>query len=77
MLAELERAFMSLTPDHREVLTLIAIEGMSYEQAAEVLGVTMGTIKSRLYRARASLSERLDGSEPLSHEPSEIRGDAI
>lgn len=77
MFAELERAFMSLSPDHREILTLIVIEGMTYEQSAEVLGVSMGTIKSRLWRARASLSELMDGDVPRPKERSRHRVDAL
>jgi RNA polymerase sigma-70 factor (ECF subfamily) len=61
--AELEEAFMSLSSAHREILTLVVIHGMTYEQSAQILGVTIGTIKSRLARARIRLSEMInDGS---------------
>jgi len=76
-LAEIERAFMSLSNDHREILSLIVVEGMTYEQSADVLGVTMGTVKSRLSRARACLSELLDDGDPRPQERSKISVDAI
>ncbi|MDX1401354.1 MAG: sigma-70 family RNA polymerase sigma factor [Kiloniellales bacterium] len=75
ILAELEEAFMSLSDDHREVLTLVVIQGMTYEQTAEILGVTMGTIKSRLSRARTRLSEIIDGDEPQPQEHRKISGE--
>jgi RNA polymerase sigma-70 factor (ECF subfamily) len=76
MLAELENAFMSLSADHRDVLTLVAINGMTYEQSAKILGVTMGTIKSRLFRARTRLSEIMNGDEPRPQEDGTILHEA-
>ncbi len=52
-------AMADLSEDHREVLTLICLEEMSYAEAAEVMGVPKGTVMSRLARARASLAARL------------------
>lgn len=52
-----------LAPEHREVLILREYEGMSYEQMAEALGVPMGTVESRLYRARQELKGKLKGYE--------------
>jgi RNA polymerase sigma-70 factor (ECF subfamily) len=60
-LAELEKAFVSLSNDHRTVLQLVVIEGKTYEQSAKILNVTMGTIKSRLSRARTRLGEIMNG----------------
>lgn len=54
-LAAIGRAFMALPDEQRAVLHLIAIEGLSYQEASEALGVPVGTIMSRLSRARASL----------------------
>lgn len=49
-------------PDHyREVLLLWAVEGLKYREVAEVLGVALGTVMSRLYRARGILSKELAG----------------
>jgi RNA polymerase sigma-70 factor (ECF subfamily) len=47
-------------PDHyREALLLWAVEGLKYREVADVLGVKLGTVMSRLYRARAILSQQL------------------
>jgi RNA polymerase sigma-70 factor (ECF subfamily) len=52
-------AFASLAPKYREVLALIAAEGLSYEDTARVCGVAVGTVKSRVNRARSQLSAML------------------
>ncbi len=54
-----QRALTSLTEDHRLVLILRDIQGMSYEGIAETLGLELGTVRSRLHRARTELRERL------------------
>jgi len=56
-LAELAVAIRRLPPRFREVLMLCGVEGFDYEEAASVLGVPVGTIRSRLSRARALLKE--------------------
>lgn len=49
-------------PDHyREVLLLWAVEGLKYREIADVLGVALGTVMSRLYRARSILTQSLSG----------------
>jgi RNA polymerase sigma-70 factor (ECF subfamily) len=53
------RAVLSLPERYREVVVLCELENMSYVEAAEVLGVAIGTIRSRLHRARALLLEKL------------------
>ena len=50
-----------LSEEHRSALMLICVEGLSYKEAAEVLQVPMGTVTSRLVRARKSLIEKLGG----------------
>jgi RNA polymerase sigma-70 factor, ECF subfamily len=52
-------ALAKLSPEHREVLLLVGAEGLSYEEAARICGVKIGTIKSRMNRARARLAEFL------------------
>ena len=52
-------AFDGLSPEHREVLILVGAEGFSYEEAAEMIGVRVGTVKSRASRARTRLAELL------------------
>lgn len=52
---DLQRALRELAPGHREVLILIALENLSYLEAAQILQVPPGTVMSRLSRARAHL----------------------
>jgi RNA polymerase sigma-70 factor (ECF subfamily) len=60
VLSEVQQAFLQLTEDHREVLMLIAVEGLRYEEAASVLNISVGTVKSRLSRARTALRALFD-----------------
>ena len=55
-LQDLGEAFDQLSGDHREVLALVVIQGLDYETTAEVLDVKVGTVKSRLSRARSELA---------------------
>ena len=69
-LAELDRALARLPTEQREVILLIGMEGMAYESAAQILGVPVGTIRSRLSRGREKLRElmgRSDEAKPPSH----------
>ena len=50
-----------LPPPMRECLVLVAVEGLSYEAAAEVLGIPVGTVRSRLSRARQALLRMQEG----------------
>jgi RNA polymerase sigma-70 factor, ECF subfamily len=59
-LAEVRRAYLRLSEEHREVLLLVAIEGLQYEEAAGILQIPVGTIRSRLSRARQTLRDALD-----------------
>jgi len=54
------RALQQLSSEHRAVLILKDMEGQKYEEMADVLGVPIGTIRSRLHRARAELRELLE-----------------
>ena len=69
-LEDFRRALTMLPVEQREVLTLIGASGLSYEEAAEVCEVGIGTIKSRLSRARAKLVNIL-GLEETSDLPIE------
>jgi RNA polymerase sigma-70 factor (ECF subfamily) len=60
-LSEVDRAMATLNEDQRAVIMLVAVEGLSYREAAEALDVRIGTVMSRLARARAALAERLGG----------------
>jgi len=61
-LAQLRAAFLSLGPDQREALQLVAVEGLSPAEAAQVLGIPAGTVMSRVGRARAALRAWEDGN---------------
>jgi len=58
-LEDFKVAFAQLAPDHREVLSLVGASGCSYEEAASICGCAVGTIKSRVNRARRKLSDLL------------------
>lgn len=58
-LADFQAALSKLPPEHRDVLLMVGASGFSYEEAAQICGVAVGTIKSRLNRARARLAELL------------------
>ena len=65
-LRDLERALQRLPAEQREVLLLVGVEEFSYQEAAGVLGVPLGTVMSRLSRARERLRAELEGrSLPL------------
>ena len=64
-LAQIRAAFFRLPDDQRAALHLVAIEGMSYPEAAKVLGVPQGTLMSRIARARAALRAFEDGAPQL------------
>ncbi|NJN14536.1 MAG: sigma-70 family RNA polymerase sigma factor [Planctomycetes bacterium] len=53
------RAIDALPPRYREILTLRELEGMSYVRIAEVLSISIGTVESRIFRARERLKRRL------------------
>ena len=56
---ELHAALDAVTPEHREPFLLVEVFGLSYQEAADVLGVRVGTIKSRMHRARRAMMEAL------------------
>lgn len=60
-LKDLARAFDDLPEQEQQVVLLVGLEGMQYEDAAHALGVPMGTVKSRLSRARRRLRRLMDG----------------
>lgn len=65
-LADVQRALLLLPVDQREALVLIGAGGLSYEEGATICGCAVGTMKSRVSRARAALHDILDsGAMPL------------
>lgn len=64
-LSDLHRALLTLPAERREALLLVGAGGFSYEEAAEICGCAVGTIKSRVGRARAALASMIeDGTVP-------------
>jgi RNA polymerase sigma-70 factor (ECF subfamily) len=66
-LMQIRKAFDRLPEDQRAALHLVGIEELSYQQAAEILGVPVGTLLSRVSRARAALREFEDSEAQSSH----------
>jgi RNA polymerase sigma-70 factor, ECF subfamily len=61
---DIERGLATLVDDQRSALLLVVLEGLSYREVAEAQGVPIGTVMSRLARARAQLRAYLDGDRP-------------
>jgi RNA polymerase sigma-70 factor (ECF subfamily) len=59
-LSDMHRALLTLPPERREALLLVGAGGFSYEEAASICGCAVGTIKSRVGRARATLNSMLE-----------------
>jgi len=67
---EMACAYWQLAPNHREILMLVGALGLEYEEAATVIGCAVGTVRSRLSRARNELQNRIDrGAGRLTREP--------
>ena len=67
-LLDFRHAFDELSDDQKEVLVLVGAEGFSYEEAAEICGCPVGTVKSRVNRARAALAMKLELDETATDE---------
>ncbi|MGQ9365991.1 sigma-70 family RNA polymerase sigma factor [Azospirillum sp. A39] len=63
-LRDLRRALGLLPNEQREVVLLIGLEGISYGEAADILGISIGTVKSRLSRGRRALRLLMEGRSP-------------
>jgi len=61
---DIERALASLVEDQRNALLLVVLEGLSYREVAEVQGVPIGTVMSRLARARVQIKTYLESGRP-------------
>jgi RNA polymerase sigma-70 factor (ECF subfamily) len=61
---DIERALATLVEEQRTALLLVVLEGLSYREVAEVQGVPIGTVMSRLARARVQIKTYLDGGRP-------------
>lgn len=67
------QALSSLSFEQRQIIALIDLEGFSYSQVADILQVPMGTIMSRLCRARRQLKECLNEKSVMTHHDSNVR----
>jgi RNA polymerase sigma-70 factor (ECF subfamily) len=74
--ADVQEALDRLHPDFRVAVVLCDVEGMTYEEISEVLGIKLGTVRSRIHRGRAALREalahrtpRTAARLPIGHEP--------
>ncbi len=63
---DVERALASLTPEFRAAVVLCDVEGLTYEEIAEILGAKLGTVRSRIHRGRAQLRRALAHREPAA-----------
>ena len=61
---DISRALAELAEDQRSALLLVVLEGLTYREVAEVQGVPIGTVMSRLARARNQIKAYLDGERP-------------
>ncbi|MES2751087.1 MAG: sigma-70 family RNA polymerase sigma factor [Pseudomonadota bacterium] len=61
---DISRALATLAEDQRAVLLLVVLEGLSYRDVADIQGVPIGTVMSRLARARAHVKSSLEGERP-------------
>jgi RNA polymerase sigma-70 factor (ECF subfamily) len=74
-LRDLEAALGKLQPEQRQVILLVGLEGMSYEEVANVLNVAVGTVRSRLSRGRDQL-RRLMGMEARPCRKASVKSEA-
>jgi RNA polymerase sigma factor (sigma-70 family) len=71
---DLQRCLLRLPEDQRVVLLLVSLEDLSYEEVAKITGVPLGTVMSRLSRARSRLRELMDGPAPaVAGAPAQLR----
>ncbi|MBS0532957.1 MAG: sigma-70 family RNA polymerase sigma factor [Proteobacteria bacterium] len=61
---DIERGLATLVDEQRDALLLVVLEGLSYREVAEIQGVPIGTVMSRLARARQQLKSFLEGGRP-------------
>lgn len=60
--ADIAGAFNQLTPDFRSIVELVDMDGLSYQEAADALGIPIGTVMSRLHRARRRIRDQLESA---------------
>src|SRR5579862_3107925 len=62
--SDIQAALKALAPEYRAAVILCDIEGLSYEEIADALGIKLGTVRSRIHRGRAQLREALEHRRP-------------
>lgn len=62
-LQEVSYAMDEISPDHRDILIMVCVKGMQYAEVSEALQIPIGTVRSRLFRARECLQNALTGSD--------------
>lgn len=72
-LATITRKIGELSEERRKVVSLVCFNGLGYEEVAEKLGIPVGTVRSRLYRARAELTEMMEERAPTAEQSKELR----
>lgn len=68
-LREVNTAMAKLPDDQRSILALVAVQGMSYKEVADTLSIPLGTVMSRLARARVALHQYLQSPKPHAMKP--------
>ena len=76
-LRDLEAAIAKLPQEQRQVILLVGLEGMRYEEVALILGVPVGTVRSRLSRGRDQLRRLMDMGNDEETRPEEIDGESM
>jgi len=71
--ARIDQALAELSENHRAVIVMRELEGLSYEEMAQAMACSKGTIMSRLFHARKNMQKRL--VDLLDHVPAELRGE--
>jgi RNA polymerase sigma-70 factor (ECF subfamily) len=76
-LRDLEAAIAKLPQEQRQVILLVGLEGMRYEEVALILGVPVGTVRSRLSRGRDQLRRLMDMGDDEESRPEEIDAESV
>jgi RNA polymerase sigma-70 factor (ECF subfamily) len=76
-LRDLEAAIAKLPQEQRQVILLVGLEGMRYEEVALILGVPVGTVRSRLSRGRDQLRRLMDMGDDEETRPEEIDAESV
>ncbi|WP_312783336.1 sigma-70 family RNA polymerase sigma factor [Brevundimonas sp.] len=75
-LTSLQAALNALPPEHREAIVMVGAAGLSYQEAADISGCAVGTIKSRVNRARHRLALLLETEPSVEADQNVIHGDS-